>query len=218
MADIGKLRLTISWLKQLAVWLSRARMLGLAIIPIVISGAYLWCEHLTEPHVRWTGLALQLTGVLSVAFGVASTRRMFGQPSLFARVRAYISDVPRFPRPATNVAIAVSGLNAMTSAGNVTIGVAPEQTIEARLLELEHRVSEIATKAAKDTAEIRGDLRKQNALLVAESANRSDGDILLHRQVEMTATGGLDLSLCGLLWLLVGSVFGTIPLELSHLF
>jgi hypothetical protein len=192
-------------------------MLGLAIVPIVMSGAYLWRAHSTEPHIRWTGLALQLAGILSVAFGVASTRRMFGHPPIIARVRAYLSDVPRFPRPAKNVTIGLSGVSTVATIGNVTIGIAPEQTVEARLLALEQRVSEIVTKSANDTAELRGDLRKQNALLEAESEHRSEGDALLHRQLEMTATGGLDLSLCGVLWLLVGSVFSTIPLELSRL-
>jgi hypothetical protein len=192
-------------------------MVGLAVTPIAISGAYLWSERPTEPHIRWIGLVFQLAGVLSVAFGIASTRGQFGQPSMLDRTLVFLHDWPRYPRPISGTTAIMQTHATIAATGNVTAGVLPGQAIEARLLALEQRVNEITTKVANDVAEIRGEMRKQNAQLEAESENRSEGDALLHRQLEITATGGLDLSLCGVLWLLVGSVFSTIPLELSHL-
>jgi hypothetical protein len=105
----------------------------------------------------------------------------------------------------------------MSSTGSATVGVAPEQTVDARLAAREQQVKDIATKAANDTAEIRGKLQAQRGVIEAESASRSEGDAQLHRQLEMTATGGLDLSLCGVLRLVVGSALGTISLEPARL-
>lgn len=210
------MRRTITWLKQVAKWLARLRIVGVAFVPVFATFAYLWLFCWTEPHIRWAGLGLQLAGVLSVAYGVASTRKMFGHPSMLDRAMAFVHDRPCFPKPVeSSIAIALSGLGAASSTGSATFGVAPEQTIEARLSALEQQVKGIVTKAANDTAEIRGKLREQRGMIEAESVSRSEGDANLHRQLEMTATGGLDLSLCGVLWLLVGSTFGTIPAELA---
>lgn len=218
MANVTKVKLTVSWLRQVSNWLSRAHMLGIALVPLAASLAYLWHERWTEPHVRWNGLGLQLAGVLSVAFGVASTRKQFGHPSMSDRTLAFLRDRPRYACPISGMAASLQANATMTATGFVTVGVAPEQTIDARLFALEQRLNELGTKVANDTAEIRGELRGQTALLYAESTSRSEADAPLHRQLEMTATGGLDLSLCGVAWLIVGSVCSTIPIEISRLF
>ena len=72
MASNNRMALTVTWLKQVANWLSRARMVGLAIVPIAMSDCYLWGEHPTEPHIRWTGYGVGLDAD-SDKFAIGST-------------------------------------------------------------------------------------------------------------------------------------------------
>jgi hypothetical protein len=217
MTSVDSIRLTITWLKQIAKRLARLRILGVAFAPVFATFAYLWLFSWTEPHIRWAGLGLQLAGVLSVAYGVASTRKPFGHPSTIDRAMTFIREWPRYPRRITGIAASLQGVSATSAIGMVTAVATPEQTVEARLAALEQQVKDIVTKAAKDTAEIHGKLQEQRGLIEAESASRSEADANIHHQSEMTATGGLALSLCGVLWLLVGTTFGTICLELTRL-
>jgi hypothetical protein len=218
MSTVDKMKLAVTWFKQVASWLAHLQTVVIAIVPVAATIIYLWLFCWTEPHIRWMGLALQLAGVLSVAYGVAKTRKAFGHPSMVDRAMAFLRDRPRYPKPVEgNVALVLGGIGLMSSTGSATIGVAPEQTIEARLSVLEQQVKDIVTKAANDTAEIRGKLQEQRGMIKAESASRSEGDAKLHRQLEMTATGGLDLALCGALWLLVGTTLATVSAELARL-
>ena len=217
MTPVDSMRLTITWLKQVAKWLARLRIVAVAFAPVFATFIYLLLFSWTEPHIRWAGLGLQLAGVLSVACGVASTRKQFGHPSTIDRAMTFIREWPRYPKPSTGIAASLQAVGAMSATGTVPVGMAPEQTVEARLAALEQQLKDIVTKAANDAAEIRRQLRDHRGLIEAESASRSEGDANLHLQLEMTATGGLDLSLCGVLWLLVGTTFGTISPELARL-
>ena len=218
MADIGKIRLIRIWLMQVAKWLWRARGIGVAFGPVIACVGALVYLHWAEPSIRVAGLALQLFGLASVAKGVSDMRRQFGHPTIVARVGAFFNDWPRIPSPITgNVDITLRGVAAVSSAGSVTWSVATEPTTDARLLALEQRVNEIATKAANDNAELRSQIRKHVEQLDVETARRSEGDARLHQQLEMSATGGLDLSLYGVVWLFFGIIFSTVSPEIARL-
>ena len=96
MTPVDSMRRTITWLKQVAKWLARLRIVAVAFAPVFATFIYLLLFSWTEPHIRWAGLGLQLAGVLSVACGVASTRKQFGHPSTIDRAMTFIREWPRY--------------------------------------------------------------------------------------------------------------------------
>ncbi|QGZ62104.1 hypothetical protein [Paraburkholderia acidisoli] len=217
MSSVDRKALTLIWLKQLGRWLARLRMAVLAILPIVSVIAWLWLVGCTEPHFRWSGLFLQTLGVFNVAIGVASTRRQFGRPSLADRVEAFIRERPRFPKSAiVAVGASLGGISTSAAVGTVGVTASTAQPIDARVLVLEKQMQEIMINATRDKTELLQKLAEHQNLIEAESTSRSTADVEIHQKLEMTATGGLDLTLCGAAWLLFGSTLGSLSVELAR--
>jgi hypothetical protein len=218
MADNGKIRLIRIYLMRVAKWLWRIRGIGIAFGPVIACVGALIYLHWAEPSIRVAGLVLQLFGLASVAKGVSDMRRQFGHPTIVARIGAFFGDWPRIPRPITgNINITLEGFAAASSTASATLSTSTYQTPDARLLALEQRVNEMVAQAANDNAEIRSQIRKHVEQLDVETARRSEGDARLHQQLEVSATGGLDLSLYGVVWLFFGIIFSTISPEIARL-
>jgi hypothetical protein len=206
-----------TWLRQLAGYLWHTRMFFLAIVPMALICIGLTYARWTEPRIAQAGVILQVLGVFSVAYGVRETRRQFCQPSLPARMLAFISNVPKYPKRVTGADASIQHADISSAFGRLgSSGIAAHvPDVEARVSLLERQIQELAAATARGTAEVQGQLLKQQRQLDAESKRRAEAVTHLHRTLELTATGGLDLSLCGIVWLLFGSVFGTIPADVA---
>src|SRR6476619_4965178 len=49
----------------------------------------------SENSIRYAGLALQISGIVTVMWGIRETRKLFGLPSMFKDVNQWIRDFPR---------------------------------------------------------------------------------------------------------------------------
>jgi hypothetical protein len=191
-------------------------------VPLALAFVLMILMHWTEQSVRIAGEALQICGLLGVAKGVADTRAQFGHRSLYKRFGKAVRDAmsaatKRFqeffgtaPVPPA-VFVALTGQAANVSAGSVTVGVAPPRDVNSRLDALELFVEQLNAKVVKQRGEIDEQLRNHAQALSAEQDARAADDREILRKLEATATGGLDMSICGVVWLAVASIYCTFP-------
>jgi len=100
------------------------------------------CPRVAEPTIRWTGGALQLFGIGTVAWGISVTRELFGYQPFLSVVKEYLL---RFPLIRRRQAISVGVGETMEAADRIsaTRWVAPSAsaTMEARVEVLEGQVA-----------------------------------------------------------------------------
>lgn len=200
--------------RRLAAWL---RVGGLGVITFVMNITalvYAYClsgsDH--EDWVRGIGAALQCVGVISVVVGILMTRSQFGLPSLQGAVLNWFRGFPAvFPKTQYVSMDAVLGSATAHGMGTVRQGLKPGATTDEKiaylLSEVERQHADISS-FKKDTWRQHESLR---GLIEAEEAKRTSEIRDVRKLLTAHATGGLDLSFCGAIFLLVGVMLGTLP-------
>ena len=194
-------------------WVTIAVLLALLFMP-----ALLTCS--AEAAFRYAGLGLQLAGLLLVAWGIRETRKRFGRPSLGESLRRWFLKLKRaaFPPPGSGSGHPVTVLPG-TAEGTFT-GFPPtvSTTMEERLAALEAKLRGVQlqlTKFRSETTKAAQELRKAVA---QETARREQADSGIRTLIEDQSAGGLHLEAMGLVWLLVGTLAGSLSAELALLF
>ena len=132
------------WLKRVANWIAKARLLWLAVGVVVGAGIVALRPGTSEPVVRWTGLILQLLGIANVIIGIEQTRRLFNHPSLLSIAKAWLGEFPPYKRNIVMGAAAGSfGIAGAKARGYVTSNPPPNASIEDRVASLERNVGHL---------------------------------------------------------------------------
>ena len=204
------------WVKRLASWLREARLFWIGLLVLAAGISFAIFLDLPEPYIRFTGLVLQLMGLYTVLHGISHTRRLFGLPSV---TDAALSWLRRFPRPGqTGGQAHMVGLAAeVNAAGRIRarLSVAPGAELEARVRVLEsnfrsldqeveslHDQMEQATSSSKQAMDAERQARQREVGLVSE-------------KLALAETGGLTVSLVGLIWLMGGLIITSASYELA---
>ncbi len=200
--------------RRLGAWLRTGGLgigtVGLNVAASVYAFASLGPDH--ETWVRAIGAALQCIGVMFVIVGVLMTRAQFGLPSLRGAVLGWFRGFPvLFPKTQY---ISMDGVLGMPmSIGEISVrqglrpNATPDEKIAYVLQEVERQSGELSA-FKKSTQQQNDELR---ALISAEEAKRVSEVREVRKLLTAHATGGLDLSFCGAIFLLVGVVLGTLP-------
>ena len=142
MDTLQQIKHATKYLSDLGTWLWRTRPLIWALVAIVVVAVLgLLISSCLERYVRFSGMGLQLIGVILVGIGLRDTRRAFNdQPTTWEGIKQWWTGRPRFgPRhhslEASSGIILSAGMSARAS---VTAG--PDASLEQRLeiLEREH--------------------------------------------------------------------------------
>jgi len=211
----------LNWYRGMRTWACEQRMLWWTVVVLLAALAYvLWspAPASEENRIRYGGTVLQLLGVATVWWGFEKTRKLFGfeyTPIAFWRWlrRAPLSASRR------NITVALHGQAISATGGRVHLSVSTtDKSIEARLKVLEQNVAAMEARFAADI----GDLGKRiQALSQAHDQRTQEHSARLttvERQLLAAQTGGLDLSLSGLVWLMAGTVLVSIPDEIALAF
>lgn len=179
--------------------------LGLGGVLVVTSVAFL-TPGTPEEQAAVVGALLQLCGILTVAWGLHESRKLFNRESLLSRLRG------AFRRPRQYEVSLEAGVYAHDGVDASTRVRSPEvATVEERLAALERRVdeAEAAIRQAEDRArEGEAELRKA---LSKEASDRAREDQEIREHIETAVIGGLRVEQAGLIWLLFGVVFASFP-------
>lgn len=205
------IKATLRWLATpYHVWLC----LAVTAVALLISLR----PNTAEPVIRLTGLALQLLGVLTIAWGISKTRAMFGRPSIGSNIRAWLTAAP-FLRPYHGSAtIRMSAGGATVKArGHATHGAGENPTTESRLDALEKNLGVVHQRITGLAQEYDQELRHLASSVKTEQASRVQQVTVVNARLEELGTGGVHISAIGAAWLFVGLVLSTAGPELAKL-
>ena len=204
------------WLKRVAEWIAKARLLWLAVGVVVVAGIVSLRPGTSEPVVRWTGLVLQLLGIATVIIGIEQTRRLFNHPSLLSIAKAWLGEFPPYKRRIVMAAGAGSfGISGAKARGYLTSNPPPDASIEDRLVSLERNVGHLNKRIDDASEELDKAQSEQTAALEKETQERIAEDTKIASKLEVSGTGGLHISAMGALWLFVGVTLGTGSAEIA---
>lgn len=208
--------MTYERIRALGPWLAEAKYVWIAIGSSAIALVVSLQPGTSEQLIRLIGLALQVLGIGTVAWGIAETRPLFGRTPILGAARAWFA---RFPLRRREIVLAAAGIS-MASAtikarGHLTHGPGPVPTTEARLEALEKNIGALHDRITSTQREHDEQNHKSREELEAEKASREAEDERTRGMLETTATGGVHISAIGATWLFIGVVLSTAAPEIA---
>ncbi|RZB35765.1 MAG: hypothetical protein SRB2_02815 [Desulfobacteraceae bacterium Eth-SRB2] len=172
----------------------------------------------SESKIRYYGLVLQLLGILTVAWGIRTTRKEFGHPSIFKRWQQRLSRFPLFGKREVKGTVDVAAACA-TASGRWYSSVKPESeaNIEARVQALEENLPLIHDRISQTQNEMDRGFREVLEALKQEKRVREKEEQDIRAKLEATETGDLHISAIGVFWLFVGIIMSTVSADLAEL-
>ena len=163
----------------------------------------------TQDTVRRLGLIYEVVGILVVVVEIRKTSSRHNRDPLSTRFRRYWRELPLLPRHVT-LAVSSSTMTVSGSSG-VFLGVARAgtPTVDQRLHALEQRAEALESGQATTRRSIETEVTERKAAFKDEAEKRQAAFADLDRKIVDVETGGLDLSLFGVSWLLVGVLMTT---------
>jgi hypothetical protein len=212
------MRLTVRWRVLLAV-LKDAWPIWLALGVAVLAFTAAWFLSTTPPAaIRYAGMMLQIFGLSTVAIGLSQMRRLFGRPSLSARIFAWFGRlVAAFTlrKPITGEGCLVGGGSTLTGEGRVVRGVRAGAPLEERVSVLEDNLERLRDELDSRVQRLKQGLATVKENIDRETQERQVEDQKTARKIEEVAVGGLHLETVGLFWLILGVVGTSVPEEIA---
>ena len=210
------MRKFLLWLKSIFHWLVEWRYFCLGLLVVAVPVFFGLWYGAGEATIRITGMVLQLLGIGTVAWGIHTTRKEFGHPSIFTVWHQRLSRFPSFgKRVVTGTAhITLPGMT-VTGRGHPPVSAGPEASIETRVQALEENLQIVHDRVSQTQNEMDQGFRKYSEALKQEEQVRDKEDQNIRAKLEATETGGLYISAMGAFWLFVGVTMSTVPVELA---
>lgn len=209
-----------SWINAFVFWLLDARRLLpipiLAVVLLVLVVGFL-LPVTVDDSVRYSGLVLQLLGIYTIVHGLLGRQRLFNHPGFGVKFRAWLRQFPWGSKKPQPIEISPTGGISLSSAGKLSIwhGVPDEASIEDRLAALEANLETLKTELAETSNEHQGDIRRLVEAAASERQMRDSAVRDIRSQMEELGAGGLRLEWKGVWWLILGTIFVSIPSEIA---
>lgn len=207
----------VIWLRAFLLWLAEARLTWIALFVLVSALIVSFRPSASEFQIRFTGLILQWLGIGTVAYGIRQIRQLFGRPGILKLFWGWISRFPPWPRhmvSATGTGAIESRMASVRGFGWSEID--PTAAIDERVDALTKNVERLYRLLIQAQTDIDKELRKHSDTLSHEQETRAKDDIHLRLRLEAAETGGLHVSLIGVLWLLLGVFLSTVSGEIAQ--
>jgi hypothetical protein len=208
----------VGWCRGMWAWACVQRMLWrtLGVLVLAIVCAWFWPAGAEENRIRYAGTALQILGIGTVWWGFEKTRKLFGFEYTVVAFWRWLRGCPWWRGQTNTVTVPLTGISGFgMSAGSLSARVATADTsLAARLAILEQNVSLMDSQHSAAISTLEAKLQD-----VKSAHGRTSEDHRLRiervdRKLLIAQTGGLDLSLGGLVWLAFGVVATSIPGEI----
>jgi hypothetical protein len=193
-------------------WLGKMWQYWLGIAAILCAAVFICCPrwHDWEWRAAVAGTALQVCGLLTVWMGFEATRRLFGRPSAIAEFMEWWRERPRGVTHTGTGAMHASGSS--TASGIAQISTGPGQSTEQRLDWLEREFREQGKRLSEAERRISIEALQRQQSIADERDARANADKQLSDKLVLSATGGLRLSVVGVLWMITGGLLVGAPL------
>ena len=208
----------IRWVRALLRWIAEPKPFWLCAFVVVASVGYVYLGGVSEAKIRITGLFLQLCGIVTVAWGLRETRKLFGYPGFLEHLVGWLKRFPKIkPRPVSIEGHLTAHLH-LTGTAHAWQGCDSEAPIEKRLavveanlLDVNVRLVQVKQQLDQETGKITSELEKERHL-------RKEEDEETRRKLALSHTGGLSISVMGLVWLFCGLILSTASTEIAKWF
>lgn len=146
------------------------------IVPIVVIGVSLVLTSRAESASMWSGAALQVLGLATVAFGLREVRQLFERPSAWDLVRDWGQRVAAAVRPRHHVLVGASGTVSITGSGTGRVRgkPGPDASVEQRLQALERDVEQLYEEVDRSRNRFQQDIGKLRERVGDERQERID--------------------------------------------
>ncbi len=193
-------------LERWRIWASVLLVIGLCALTLLSSNP--------EDYLRYVGLMLQLLGLLTVARGIENMRRLFGIPSVermvLDRLKRILNSIGPRRGSTLSASLELPAIEA-SGYGYEWLPTMPGSTPEERIAVLEanmQTVKQLILRTRRELEEEKATIEKR---LGSERATRAETDEGLKRLLAEVSVGGLHLQSFGLLCLIFGITFATLP-------
>jgi hypothetical protein len=209
----------IRFVRALCGWLTEPRVFWLTVAVLLAAVAVAFWPEMTEPRVRITGWALELLGLGTVAWGIRETRRQFGRPDIFVNFRAWWARRPKLRQQHVAAGALQGAAGARLSATGTLSNATPlSPTLEERIVALEENLRGVNERVDQVRRELHKEAVARDEAFSSERRAREKEDTEIKQKLESVETGGLYVSMMGVVWLAIGLTFSTIPNELVCVF
>jgi len=178
----------------------------------------LWHANLSD-RFNYSGLMLQLFGFGLVGYGMHETLNEFGRKGF----RSWLINwgkrwVGAFKKPIiAHAKIEMHGLSMSAALTSASLGSASTPTLDERVTALERKLNAAEQEIANAKGRIEEEIRNRIAAIHAEENARAQSNQQMRSLIEKLTVGGMTLEIVGFVWVLIGTVFSTIPIELAGL-
>ena len=204
----------VSHARRLVVWTIDELPLVWAIVPIFVAFMVIGIFGASEPSIRITGMALQLSGVAPIFISILALRREFELPRIIEASKSALQNRPKY-NPPPNSAIISGGI------GPVGAGITAYQSVESAPDDPLDKQIEALRSTVKMLRQDFERTKKSTADTIERHRRESNDEIQglgtqLNKQADKmksVLTTGLTLSASGTIWIAVGIIMSSMSIE-----
>ena len=157
------MREILVWLKSIFHWLLEWIYFCLGLLVVVVPVFFGLTYGADEATIRITGMVLQLLGILTVAWGIHTTRKEFGHPSILTVWHQRLSRFPSFgKRGVTGTGHFTVPCATFFGRGHTSVSAGPNAPIEARIQALEENLQLVHDRVSQTQNEMDQEFRKNS--------------------------------------------------------
>ena len=211
-----KLRQLFKWFAAFWQWLAEGRIPIMCVLVLAAAGIWVFNTWFSETTIFWTGIVLQLCGMVFAINGLLRIRTHFRQVPLKKLFVKWLKHFPKWNRARVVGATGVS-MSAAVGKAHVSIWINddPTQPIEERITGIVSNLERI--RATQDSHTIRidnlGDSHEAHKKHVAVESEKMKREI--HSDLEALHTSDLSTSIVGLVWITAGITMSAMASELT---
>lgn len=175
----------------------------------------LWCGS-SEKAIRLSGLFLQLGGIITVAWGIVSTRQFFALPRIRDSLRSWWRRAP-FRRLPTGHGAGSINLPSISGEGHgyTSLPIDHSAPVDERIRSLERNITLLHERISSVHSHARKKHDDLTATVSGHAARLEEVRTKLATDLRGFGTSGLHISAIGAAWLFVGSIMGSASPELA---
>lgn len=161
-------------------------------------------------------MLLQLMGVGTVFVGIGQTRKRLKKPPVLRGIWDHLAGLfkePQVTRVITGTAAIHMGGGTLTASGT---HAPTTRSLEDRVKRLEDELNAHVARLTELGNKIRDEASAREQAIGAEQTARTEADGELRQVLDDVQTGGVELTVAGLLWLVFGIILTSIPQWLAY--
>lgn len=208
----------IGGLDEWKKWAREGRIGWIAFVLLIGGALFLYAASPTPDSIRWTGFVYEVVGIVVVLVEIAKASGKNKLTPLHSRVAAYLRRLPLLAR-SRNITIAVGGATFSMKGGRVraSVGLPPNATLDQRVDLLERQSKVLDDRIEALDVRVEAEQKARSEAIAAERTAREGSVAALDTKIKEVEIGGLDLSLFGVFFLLIGVVLTTATPEICWL-